>query len=221
MAGQRDRQGACDQGVDVTFTADSSTGQSNRVLVGGLGVRLPLGGPINERCVLRAAEGQGFPSFPLALATAGRPGQRSPFNGRCGVDSDTRGNRQIGIGQMDPQAPRKVRHCGKGYGPDHSQCNSGQRSPFNDCGGVERIGGTRSRDTHSCCAESNPSTTSNRTASVPIRSAYGCGEKVAGLASGPQSPSLPTTTARVAPEKSVYPDPACRGFFRRVNGVIQ
>lgn len=97
----------------MTFTADSSTGQSNRVLVGGLGVRLPLGGPINERCVLHAAErgSQGFTSFYLGnlVPTAGRPGQ-----------------------------------C---------------------------------------------------------------------------SPSLPTSTARVAPEKSVYPDPACRGFLRRVDGV--
>ena len=37
--------------------------------------------------------------------------------------------------------------------------------------------------------------------------------------SGQRSPSLPTSTARVAPEKSVYPDPACRGFLRRVDGV--
>lgn len=37
---------------------------------------------------------------------------------------------------------------------------------------------------------------------------------------GQRSPSLPTSTARVAPEKSVYPDPACRGFLRRVDGVI-
>ena len=36
---------------------------------------------------------------------------------------------------------------------------------------------------------------------------------------GQRSPSLPTSTARVAPEKSVYPDPACRGFLRRVDGV--